>query len=224
MSAAEVQHEDTEHRLLDAACKIFADKGFHEATVADICREAHANVAAVNYYFRSKEKLYVEAWRRAFHRSIAAHPPDGGVAAGAPPAERLRGRIRSIVDRILDPASYEFDIMHHEHAQPTGLLDEILREAVEPIRRQTAVLVRELLGPAAPDRQVRLCGMSIIGQCFHMMMHKRLRGRGGRPGPPRPPAPMPDFTAAELVDHITRFSLAGIAERRRQFEGREAGR
>jgi len=222
MATTQKNQEDTEDRLLDAACKMFAEKGFHEATVADICQEAQANLAAVNYYFRSKEKLYVAAWHRAFHRSIAAHPPDGGVPADAPPQERLRGRIRSIVKRIVDPASHEFDIVHHEHARPTGLLEEILREAVEPIRRTMDALVRELLGPRVPQRYVHLCAMSIIAQCFHMLMHKRLRRDVGRPRPPAPPA-LPDFSAEDVVDHITRFSLAGIAEVRRQIEGGEDG-
>ncbi len=40
--------KQTRQRMLDIACQVFADKGFREATVADICRRAGANVAAVN--------------------------------------------------------------------------------------------------------------------------------------------------------------------------------
>jgi len=72
---------ETHDRLLDAAGAVFAEKGYHHATVAEICERAGANIAAVNYYFRSKDNLYVEAWREAFQRSVRAHPPDGGVAA-----------------------------------------------------------------------------------------------------------------------------------------------
>ena len=67
---------ETRRRVLDAAGRVFAARGFRDATVADICRSAGANVAAVNYHFGSKRKLYVEAWRHAFHRSMAAYPPD----------------------------------------------------------------------------------------------------------------------------------------------------
>jgi AcrR family transcriptional regulator len=48
---------DTRDRLLAAALRIFADRGIAAATLREITEEAGANVAAVNYYFRSKEEL-----------------------------------------------------------------------------------------------------------------------------------------------------------------------
>lgn len=48
---------DTRDRLLAAALRIFADRGIASATLREITEEADANVAAVNYYFRSKEEL-----------------------------------------------------------------------------------------------------------------------------------------------------------------------
>ncbi|MFW5798481.1 MAG: TetR/AcrR family transcriptional regulator, partial [Planctomycetota bacterium] len=95
---------DTPTRLLEAAIDTFADKGYHNATVAEICSAAGANVAAVNYHFGSKQNLYVAAWRKAFQDSVAAHPPDGGVPPGASARRRFRARIGSVMHRVLDPA------------------------------------------------------------------------------------------------------------------------
>ena len=36
-------------KLLESACRIFAEKGYRDATVAEICEAAGANVAAINY-------------------------------------------------------------------------------------------------------------------------------------------------------------------------------
>lgn len=47
----------TRSRLLDAAERLFADRGFHAASVREITELAGANVAAVNYHFGSKEQL-----------------------------------------------------------------------------------------------------------------------------------------------------------------------
>ena len=106
----------TRQRLLEAACERFAEKGFMRTTVAEICRESGANIAAVNYYFGGKEPLYVEAWRYGLERSLKAHPPDGGVGRDASPEDRLRGRVLSIIQRIVDPQSHDFDIVHKEMA------------------------------------------------------------------------------------------------------------
>jgi len=55
----------TREKLLVAASDVFVEKGFRDATVADICNRAAANISAVNYYFGSKEALYQESWRHS---------------------------------------------------------------------------------------------------------------------------------------------------------------
>ena len=52
------ESSDTEKRLLEAAGEVFAEFGYRAATVRQICEKAGANIAAVNYYFGDKEKLY----------------------------------------------------------------------------------------------------------------------------------------------------------------------
>ncbi len=50
---------DTRTRLLDAAEKHFAAKGFDGASLREITADADANLAAANYHFGSKEDLFV---------------------------------------------------------------------------------------------------------------------------------------------------------------------
>ena len=62
----------TEEKIKDAARMIFTKKGFLATTVRDIATEADINVASVNYYFRSKEKLFEsimdEAVKKLFNK------------------------------------------------------------------------------------------------------------------------------------------------------------
>jgi len=51
-------------RLLDAAEGLFCEHGFKGTSIRDIAASAGCNIASVNYYFGSKEKLYEEVWRR----------------------------------------------------------------------------------------------------------------------------------------------------------------
>jgi len=200
------KNDVTRNRILKASVDVFAEKGYRDATVQDICRKARANIAAVNYYFGSKEHLYAEALRLAFRRSLEAHPIDGGVSPSAPPEDRLRGSIEATVQRMLDPEGREFDILHKEMANPTGLVSEIVRESVEPIRERMRSIVREIIGPRATEEQVALCQSSIMAQCMHLMMPERRHVRP--PGPP-PHVHVSPETAAR---HIYAFSLAGIRE------------
>lgn len=50
--------ERTRQRLLDAAEKLFANKGFHGVTVRAIAKEADADPALVTYYFGGKRELF----------------------------------------------------------------------------------------------------------------------------------------------------------------------
>lgn len=51
--------EEARLRILKGALKIFAEKGFYEATTRQIAGEADVNIASLNYYFRSKNGLLV---------------------------------------------------------------------------------------------------------------------------------------------------------------------
>jgi AcrR family transcriptional regulator len=48
----------TEEKIKAAARKVFTKKGFSAARTRDIAEEAGINLALLNYYFRSKEKLF----------------------------------------------------------------------------------------------------------------------------------------------------------------------
>jgi len=218
-----IPREDTTRtrgKLLAAAGEIFAEKGFRNATVAEICLKAGTNVAAVNYHFGSKETLYREAWRHVFAQSMAAHPPDGGVAADAPPEERLRGQVTSLLDRIVDENNREFRIMQREFSNPTGLLSEVMREEIRPLQQRTEKLVRELLGPQVTEQEVQFCEVGIISQCINPVV-VRSRAKAGdetKDG-------LRGITDIEAyARHVVTFSLAGLAAVRAAADARPKNR
>ena len=72
-TALEEQRKDTirtRRHLLSAASSLFAEKGFRDITIAEICNRAGTNVAAVNYHFGNKKNLYVESWRHSFRETL----------------------------------------------------------------------------------------------------------------------------------------------------------
>ncbi len=51
------EHEIRE-RIVAAAVRVFSDKGYHSATIADVCRESGLSVGAIYTYFSGKEALF----------------------------------------------------------------------------------------------------------------------------------------------------------------------
>jgi len=208
------QNNGTKIRLLESACRVFAKKGYRDATIAEICALARSNIAAVNYHFGDKKTLYAEAWRQAFGQSFEKFPADGGVKADAPAEERLYGMVLSALKRFEKP-SYEFEIMRKEFANPTGLLVEVIRKSIEPLHQRMFSIVRELLGKKVPQWQAKLCIRSIETQFFPMFKKRR---QWNEKNDKKSQIDNVEFSVEELAEHITRFSLAGIREIRKLNE------
>ena len=81
--------EEPRERLLWAAGEIFAEKGCRAATVREIVGQAGANIAAVNYYFGDKVRLYAETVKYACEKSAAKFPMPNW-PAGTPAWNRLQ--------------------------------------------------------------------------------------------------------------------------------------
>ncbi len=199
---------ETRRRILSAASEVFAEKGFWEATNADICGKADVNSAAVNYHFGSKENLYVEAWKHSFERSLDTHPIDGGIRPGSPASERLYGAILSFIQRLTDPNTHDLEITHKEMVNSTGLLRETIPKALDPLYQAFRSIIQELLGCSASDQRIPFCIMSITSQCFGVLFHLRAAKQGF--AFPLITFFQPDFDLDKIVEHITQFSLAGI--------------
>ena len=195
----------TPERVLEAASRVFADHGFEQATVRQICQLAGANVAAVNYHFRDKEGLYREVVLNAHRAARAKYPLNAGVSPADPPEARLRAFIKGHLQRVFDNGHPPWGkLMAREMLEPTSALDGVVEEGIKPQQKILAGIVRELLGPGADDESVRLCCGSIIGQVLVYKTGREVMVRLFQDSV---------YTSDHidlLAAHITRFSLSAI--------------
>jgi TetR/AcrR family transcriptional regulator, regulator of cefoperazone and chloramphenicol sensitivity len=205
MTRVEIDHAVTRERLLDAAGEEFADRGFRAATVRDICRRADANVAAINYHFGDKEKLYAAAVRYA-HDCAKRYPIDAELPADPTPEDRLRAFVRAFLMGILEEGKpvWHAKLMAREMAEPTAVLDEIAQTGVKPRLDALAGIVRAIIGEDAPPALVFKCCRSIVGQILFYFFAKPMLVRLF------PNEPIDASAIDELSEHITKFSLAGL--------------
>lgn len=193
----------TRARLLDAACDVFAEKGYRGARLVDICRRAGANIAAVNYHFGDKASLYVEAWKYAFRKDLEEGPL---VAELLPPRERFAHLIRHLLLNFVKKSRHgQFTRLYfQELANPTGFIQDALQQLLEPRRRLLLKLLSELTALPMDDERLLFIELSIINQCRAVFTVRRedleyLLGR-----------PFSNELIDRLADHIIRFSLGGL--------------
>lgn len=213
----------TRERLLDAARSLFAEHGFEDVTVRDICREAGANLALVSYYFGDKHGLYLAivndaiTWVREFNEAAMSAP------AGSSAEERLRRFVRALLTRVFEfrgEQGWVHRLIQHELNRPTDAAARIMKEAIAPRLRYLAGVVTELLECRLNDPRVMPCVASVHGLCLvysrMAIAPDRFRALVPELVPDLPPVALLTLDAA--VAHVTAFSLAGIRAMRIQSQ------
>ena len=113
--------EITRERVLKAAERLFAERGYDSTSVRAIVAKARVNQAAINYHFAGKEGLYREVLRTAF-RGLTEHQLSHAEEAKAMSPEQalgefVRRQLQPITAR--DEVSRYMRIFNWETARPT---------------------------------------------------------------------------------------------------------
>jgi len=206
VSADHIEATRTRDRLLHAAGEVFAERGFHRATIRDISRRAGANIAAVNYHFGDKQRLYEAAVDEYLRAAMEKYPPAGGVHPGAPPEERLRAFVRSFLFRILEEGrpSWHGRLILREMVEPTRLLNRKIDQMIRPLIELLVSIIRTLLPEDTGDLEFRRAALSVVAQIVFY--------NHGRPVLERL-FDQHQYTAdqiEQLAGHISEFSLSAL--------------
>jgi AcrR family transcriptional regulator len=190
-------------RLLDTAEELFCERGFDETSVRDLAAAAGCNIASVNYYFGSKENLYIKMFRRHMTRLFDEQIENiqNVMNSDHPTLEQL---IRTLVASTLRSLN--------SHSGERPLLKLMVREILHP-HLKTAIGVDEVIGkfltelrdaiiklcPPVKSEPGLLCVYSLDGIVLHALLFSDYYHEH-----------YPNLSVDELIDHIVRFSTAGI--------------
>ncbi len=112
---------ETQQRILDAARHIFVQKGRELSTMGDIAKEAGINRTALNYYFRSKDKLFDGVFEHVL-KSFLPHI-EKIIEADKPVLEKFRDIIEAHTDFLLDNPNLPYFVLTEMNRDPVQLLE-----------------------------------------------------------------------------------------------------
>jgi len=206
----------TKARLLAAAREHFARRGGKEATVRDICAQAGANVAAVNYHFGGKDKLFIAVLMEFLEQAQAKYPVHMGLGPEAPDEARLKAYIRSLLYRVMgdgDPVNEKLgQLLSAEFIEPSPDFDIITERHITPHHEALLGIIREML-PGAEERTVHLCAAGVVGHCILFDNAKQLIRQM------YPEIALEKLGVEFVADFIHEYALAGIARMGRTARG-----
>ncbi|OQW65871.1 MAG: TetR family transcriptional regulator [Proteobacteria bacterium ST_bin11] len=158
---------DARSRLVMAALRLFAEKGYKAASTREICDAAGANISAIRYYFGDKAGLY----RAAFTEPMGDLPCGSNVAdyADLP----LREVLRRFFSEFLEPFKRGEELglvmkLHfREMIEPTGAWQQEIDTEIKPQHEALVALLQRHLGLNDVDADLHRLAFAMIGMAVY---------------------------------------------------------
>jgi AcrR family transcriptional regulator len=158
--------EVTRERIMKAAERLFAERGYDGTSIRAIVGKARVNQAAINYHFDGKDGLYREVLREAFRaltEDQLAHVQESrAMSREQALADFIRRQLHPLMAR--DELSRSLRIFNWETVRPTPVFKSLLSEEAAPFMGLAVDLVRRFL-PGADQRTLLVAAIWMIGQC-----------------------------------------------------------
>lgn len=123
--------------IIESALQLFSAKGFEGTSVRDIATDAGVNVAMINYYFGSKEKLFesVVEYRSLFLKGVFSDLINNHSLSAI---EKIDFIIDQMIERKLSNAQFHH-ILHRElslehRPQLREAISDILLKNMDPVK------------------------------------------------------------------------------------------
>jgi AcrR family transcriptional regulator len=156
----------TRERIMKAAERLFAERGYDATSIRAIVAKARVNQAAINYHFDGKDGLYREVLRAAFgaltEQQLEHADEMKAMSREAALAEFIRRQLRPLLGR--DEYSRHMRILNWETVRPTTVFRKLLSEEAAPFMGLAVELVRRFQ-PEADQRTLVAAAVWLLGQC-----------------------------------------------------------
>ncbi len=145
----------TEEKIKEAARKVFLEKGFNGATTRDISKEAGLNCALMNYYFRSKEKLFAAVFEEMLHLFFQG-------------MTTVLNKPISLKEKIVELIEHDFQTFKRNPSLCIFILNELHRDpdhlvnVIQSAKTQAALLFEQQLKEAIDQGIVRPVNMQHV--------------------------------------------------------------
>ena len=129
----------TEDRIKEAARIVFTRKGYAATRTRDIAEESGFNLALINYYFRSKEKLFdiiMLEHLQLFIHSIMGTVNDPGTTL----QNKIEVLVSHYIDMLVKNPNIPLFVLNEINADPQKLINKI---GVQGVDRKELVIAKQ---------------------------------------------------------------------------------
>lgn len=193
----------TRNIVLEAAGKIFAERGFAEATSKEICDAAGTNHTAVNYYFGSKEGLYEDVLVEANRQILSMDDWDGILASDTSSEEKLRLVLSTFIETAKRSSElWGISIFLRELAVPSPFMTKALEAGLLPMVSKLTALLQEITRLPDGSADLQRATAFVLIPCLNLLTFPDMLRTLVLP------ATLPGSEG--LLDTMTEYALGGL--------------
>ena len=163
----ETEAQDARSRLVIAALRFFAEKGFEAATTREICIAADVNISAIRYYFGDKAGLY----RVTFNEPMGKQrcQTNSEAYTSLPIAEALGMLFKDFLEPLKngDESRLVMKLHFREMIEPTGVWQHEIDAEIKPQHTALVTMLQHYLGLQRIDEDIHRLAFAIIGMAVH---------------------------------------------------------
>lgn len=157
--------------VLEAAGRVFAERGYAKSTSREICEKAGVNSAAINYYFGGKEGLYEEVLVEAHRQLVSLEELHAVMESGGAPEDKLRAFLELAGRAALRaPELWGLPVLLREVASPCSSLPEPLVASALPKLQVVRSLVCEVTGLTPGTEEERHATALVLMPCMFLVL------------------------------------------------------
>ena len=192
---------DKKEHIINKAIELFAEKGFEGTSIRDLAAKAEVNVAMVNYYFGSKEKLFkaMVELKAAYLKGVIEEVSKDNSLTEIQKLDRI---IESYVNKMFDNRLFH-RIIHQElmvHQR------ENIQDSIINIVSPNSLAIRNLIESGIRKGTFRkvdapLVIASIFGTFNQVLLSKKMCNKLLDKNPEYVPYEDPKFKK-RLIDHL----------------------
>ena len=166
--------EQTRARIIETAGHLMAENGFAQTTSKSICEAAQVNMAAINYYFGSREGLYIavleDVHDRLLNREFLERLADEAI-----PARRKMQRILAALCSGLTAPQQQWLMRAwaREIVAPSEYLQDVMRRVVCTKVQIVKDIVSEMTGIPQSKPELECCLISALGPFMLLLVTDR---------------------------------------------------
>jgi TetR/AcrR family fatty acid metabolism transcriptional regulator len=161
---------DKRRLILDAAIRVFAERGFHHCRVSDVADEAGVAYGLVYHYFGSKEEILNQVFSERWQLMLDA------IAQIDRQELPAREKLYAVASFIIDSYHHEPDLMKVIIVEVTRAANTFGRDHLEKIREAYAMIAAIVESARADGSFKEDISADFAAMCFYGAIEQLLSG------------------------------------------------